>query len=591
MAVNDRFNGVNGNVAIKAPCRVATTANITLSGLQTIDGVTVVADDRVLVKNQTTATENGIYEASTSTWKRAKDFNGNRDIVQGTTIPVYGGTVNGGMYYQVTNANPITIGTTSLTFDNALASTAAMLGMYQSGTLQDLLRYVTAFTFGAVGDGISHPLSEYYATLADAQVAFPHAAALTDEIDWAATQKAINTGRLVKLPLAHYIFGLNQAIIGAAKPGLIGEGSLYESGGTIIEYDGTDAPVKIYESGASKRVVGTRVENVGIILNTAGAKGLDFSHAAYSDFKNIFVRMLAATQSGFYASGNTLGSAPYYNSIDSVSVFGQNDGATYPTQRGFHFVSDGSAFVADGPNANNITNVKRISGVDVAFDIKAGNGNLISNAQLEAIRSYAVSIGEVGGAAGQADGNKITGLRIEGDASCVFARFLGAADQNDITYYYTNSISATRFDNQSTGYQNFCRPQGITYVVDFYGSDIPANATTKLSPVFTSNEGSVVVPFNSTPYSMHVTVNRFASGGAGAGVVNFYRTGTVHPDLDFTINDANRFGGRTIQTTPDGSQTYNSFDGTNGFAQVDITTDASWDQTTADVHVQIVFLG
>lgn len=147
MAVNDRINGLLGSVAIKPPCRVATTANITLSGLQTIDGVTVVAGDRVLVKDQTTATENGIYEADTSAWSRAKDFNGNRDAVQGTTIPVYAGTANGGMYYQVTNANPITIGTTSLTFDNALASTAGMISLTQGGTVQDAIQYATPEQF------------------------------------------------------------------------------------------------------------------------------------------------------------------------------------------------------------------------------------------------------------------------------------------------------------------------------------------------------------------------------------------------------------------------------------------------------------
>ena len=47
---------------VKESCKVATTANITLSGTQTIDGVAVSADERVLVKNQSTAFENGIYD-------------------------------------------------------------------------------------------------------------------------------------------------------------------------------------------------------------------------------------------------------------------------------------------------------------------------------------------------------------------------------------------------------------------------------------------------------------------------------------------------------------------------------------------------
>lgn len=59
----------------KAACQVATTANITLSGLQTIDTYTTLAGDRVLVKNQTTSSQNGIYLASTGAWTRSNDMN------------------------------------------------------------------------------------------------------------------------------------------------------------------------------------------------------------------------------------------------------------------------------------------------------------------------------------------------------------------------------------------------------------------------------------------------------------------------------------------------------------------------------------
>ena len=66
-------NGENATTSQKVPCRVATTANITLAGLQTLDTVTVVADDRVLVKDQTDASENGIYLASADAWQRTAD--------------------------------------------------------------------------------------------------------------------------------------------------------------------------------------------------------------------------------------------------------------------------------------------------------------------------------------------------------------------------------------------------------------------------------------------------------------------------------------------------------------------------------------
>ncbi|MEU4513102.1 hypothetical protein AB0G05_26710 [Nonomuraea wenchangensis] len=60
-------------ISVKPAVRVATTANITLSGLQTIDGVTVQAGDRVLVKNQTSAAQNGLYTAASGAWPRTGD--------------------------------------------------------------------------------------------------------------------------------------------------------------------------------------------------------------------------------------------------------------------------------------------------------------------------------------------------------------------------------------------------------------------------------------------------------------------------------------------------------------------------------------
>lgn len=76
-------NGMKGNV------KVATTGNITLSGLQTIDGYTTLANDRVLVKDQTDPLENGIYDASSGPWVRSEDFDNSptAEIVNGVIIP------------------------------------------------------------------------------------------------------------------------------------------------------------------------------------------------------------------------------------------------------------------------------------------------------------------------------------------------------------------------------------------------------------------------------------------------------------------------------------------------------------------------
>ena len=67
-------DGIAQGLDAKASVRAATTANITLSGAQTIDGVAVVATDRVLVKSQTAPAENGLYVAAAGAWSRATDM-------------------------------------------------------------------------------------------------------------------------------------------------------------------------------------------------------------------------------------------------------------------------------------------------------------------------------------------------------------------------------------------------------------------------------------------------------------------------------------------------------------------------------------
>lgn len=100
----------------KLSCRVATTANITLSGTQTIDGVAVVVGDRVLVKDQTAGAENGTYIVAAGAWSRSSDFNRDDDATSGSLIAVAEGTAKADTLWMLTTNAPITLGATSLTF-------------------------------------------------------------------------------------------------------------------------------------------------------------------------------------------------------------------------------------------------------------------------------------------------------------------------------------------------------------------------------------------------------------------------------------------------------------------------------------------
>lgn len=101
---------------VKDSVRAATTANITLSGAQTIDGVSVVAGDRVLVKNQNTASQNGIYVVAAGSWARAGDANVSAEVTSGLFTFVEEGTTNADSGWVLSTNAPITLDTTSLAF-------------------------------------------------------------------------------------------------------------------------------------------------------------------------------------------------------------------------------------------------------------------------------------------------------------------------------------------------------------------------------------------------------------------------------------------------------------------------------------------
>ncbi|MEM2159356.1 MAG: hypothetical protein QXN55_00165 [Candidatus Nitrosotenuis sp.] len=134
-------NSITG-LDFKNSCRVATTTNITLSGLQAIDGVTVVAGDRVLVKNQTTASANGIYVASATDWTRSTDADGtpSNEVTSGMYVFIEEGTSNSDSGWVLTTNNPITVDTTSLTFTqfNGLGQVAAGAGLTKTGSQLDV---------------------------------------------------------------------------------------------------------------------------------------------------------------------------------------------------------------------------------------------------------------------------------------------------------------------------------------------------------------------------------------------------------------------------------------------------------------------
>jgi hypothetical protein len=125
---------------VKQSVRVATTANITLSGTQTIDGVVVSVGDRVLVKDQTTGSNNGIYVVAASTWSRDTDADTSAKITAGMFTFVAEGTTNSDSGWVLTTNDSIVLGTTSLAFSqfSGAGQITAGSGLTKTGNTIDV---------------------------------------------------------------------------------------------------------------------------------------------------------------------------------------------------------------------------------------------------------------------------------------------------------------------------------------------------------------------------------------------------------------------------------------------------------------------
>lgn len=116
LATEEYVNSVQQGLDVKQSVRASTTANITLSGLQTIDGVSLSAGDRVLVKNQSNAINNGIYVVAVGSWSRATDANVTANVTAGLFTFVSEGTQNADSGWILTSDDAITLGTSTLSF-------------------------------------------------------------------------------------------------------------------------------------------------------------------------------------------------------------------------------------------------------------------------------------------------------------------------------------------------------------------------------------------------------------------------------------------------------------------------------------------
>lgn len=179
---------------VKASVKVATTANITLAGTQTIDGVTVSVGDRVLVKNQTAQADNGIYVVASGAWARSADANTWDELVSAYTFVEEGSTYADTGWVCTVNAGG-TLGVTAVTWSqfSGAGTYLAGTGLTLSGNTFSITNTaVTAGSYGSASETLTATVNAQGQLTALAETAIAITVSQVTDAGTMATQNANN---------------------------------------------------------------------------------------------------------------------------------------------------------------------------------------------------------------------------------------------------------------------------------------------------------------------------------------------------------------------------------------------------------------
>ena len=264
----------------KASVICATTANISLTGTQTIDGIAVVAGNRVLVKNQTAPAENGIYVASASTWSRSTDMDTWAEVPN-SYVWVETGTTQADTGWVCTSNAGGTIGTTAITWVQfaGAGSYTAGTGLTLTGTQFSITNAGTAGTYGSATQ------TPVFITNAQGQVTSVTNTTITPAVG---SITGLGTGVSTAL-------GVNTGSTGAF---LVNGGALgTPSSGTVTNLTGT-ASININGTvGATTATTGafTTVSASGVITSTVATGTAPFTVSSTTAVANLSIGGNAAT--------------------------------------------------------------------------------------------------------------------------------------------------------------------------------------------------------------------------------------------------------------------------------------------------------
>jgi len=329
--VDNLSSGLN----IKSSTKAATTANITLSGAQTIDGISIVATDRVLVKNQTTTADNGIYVAAAGAWSRSTDMDAWTEV-PGANVWVEQGTVNANRSYVCTSTAGGTLGSTAITW--SLFGGSGVFAPIDSPALTG----VPTSTTPGTSDNTTKIATTAFVKAQNYVTGGPYLALTGGQLTGAVTNAgslpaSVYSGSILTVDLSVGNIGFNLHVNSAATQWLHTSGS---GSGALFTYDTTNNKFIWYQVGAG--AVGTAVPAFNTLaqLNNAGNLALYSVSAAGAVDTPIYYTNgsgLASSNTSynfFYDRsssialllGGTGSSTNYYR--NSTHVFGLRDGAS-----------------------------------------------------------------------------------------------------------------------------------------------------------------------------------------------------------------------------------------------------------------------
>lgn len=154
--------------------------------------------------------------------------------------------------------------------------------------------------YGAIGDGNSHPLSEKFTSVANAQKIYPKATSLDQEIDWAAAQKALDNNPIVYIPVGEFVFNSTLSAVGRAYKDklIIGSGRA-----SVIKHSGGVHAIQIGDGETNTSHLQLKDFKIQNQNNEQAAAGVLIHRASRLLFSNLRISGYTSTDIGQFAEG------------------------------------------------------------------------------------------------------------------------------------------------------------------------------------------------------------------------------------------------------------------------------------------------